>query len=457
MFKYLNYFSRKFLPVSIYKSISESSLAKRILKGSIWVVCGNGASRLLTLLAMIMAARILGKDLFGEFAIIQSTIGVAGLFAGVGLGNTGTRFVANYIESNPSRVGRVIGMLDIVALILVTIAGSILFFSADYISEFIFNSKKLAEPLLWGIILMAALVINGVQNGALYGLERFDLVAILAITQAISLIIFIWFLTNTMGVSGTVLSLGLSACIVIFIGRFILLREINRKNIKITYFDWWEEKDIFTNYSLPMTLASLLATPVMWFSMIILANSIDGYGELGLFQAAYQWHGPMIYIPMAIMSASIPVLVQEWEAGRVKEFTLVISKIYRSLIIVGGVIVLIISFLSQWIMSFYGSEFEEAWLILVLLVAAAPLHALSKIFSGALLGMNKASEVLKVNIVWSFIMVILASTLVPKFGAFGLALSFFIAYLILAILNYSVLNFRIKQHHNYKKTKEYFI
>jgi O-antigen/teichoic acid export membrane protein len=62
----------------------------------------------LVLLAMIGVARVLGKVSFGEFGLIQATLGMAGMMAGLGLGATGTRFVAQYAATDPDRAGRMI-------------------------------------------------------------------------------------------------------------------------------------------------------------------------------------------------------------------------------------------------------------------------------------------------------------------------------------------------------------
>jgi O-antigen/teichoic acid export membrane protein len=139
----------------------------------------------------------------------------------------------------------------------------------------------------------------------------------------------------------------------------------------------------------------------------------------------------MMFIPMILMSVSIPVLVQEWEAGRKESFRQVTLWMCGLMLALSLPPALLAALLSPWIMSLYGPGFREGWMILVLLLAAAPLHALAKIASGALLGMNRAWWVLGVNMAWSGTLVAVTAWLVPTRGAIGLAIAFLAAYAML--------------------------
>jgi len=125
------------------------------------------------------------------------------------------------------------------------------------------------------------------------------------------------------------------------------------------------------------------------------------------------------------------VLVQEWESGRKERFRKV--TLWMCGLMLAGALppVLLVAALSPWVMALYGPGFREGWLILVLLVAAAPFHALSKIASGALLGMNRAWWVLGVNLLWGITMLTLTVWLTPVWGVRGLATAFLAAYSVL--------------------------
>jgi O-antigen/teichoic acid export membrane protein len=93
--------------------------------------------------------------------------------------------------------------------------------------------------------------------------------------------------------------------------------------------------------------------------------------------------------------------------------------------------VLFIALLSPWVMSLYGPGFRDGWLLLILLVLAAPLHAMAKMASTGLLGMNRAWSLAWLNGLWGVTMLVTTSILAPQLGALGLAVAFLFAYLIL--------------------------
>ena len=429
----LDKIARALLPEPLYLRLKGSPVAKRIAKGTLWSVAGTAASRVLVLVAMILVARALGKVSFGEFGLVQATLGVAGLMAGLGLGSTATRFVAQFAGTDQMRAGRVIALVTQTTWIAVLLTAGVLILASAPIAAHVLDAAHLQSALVWGALLMAANVIRGVQSGFLAGLERFDLTARLNVIEGLISLLAMVALAHYMGVEGALLGLAIGGLAAWFVGERAMKSELEKRDIRPLHRGCWQEWKILSGYSLPSLLANLVATPVLWLCMTLLAHQPDGYAQLGIYNAAYQWHGPMIFIPMAIMSASLPALVQEWESGDRERFRKVTLWVAGLTLAIAVPPVLLVGLLSPWVMSFYGAGFREGWLALVLILAAAPLHALAKIATASLLSMNRAWIVLKVNLLWSISMLLLTSWLVPTNGLIGLVLSFLFAYAILAV------------------------
>src|SRR5205809_607488 len=92
-----------------------SQLARRVLSASIWSLAGATGGKGLTLISSIIAARILGREGFGAFGVIQGTVGSFGIFAGLGLGLTATKYVAELRVIDPKRAGRIIALSQRIA------------------------------------------------------------------------------------------------------------------------------------------------------------------------------------------------------------------------------------------------------------------------------------------------------------------------------------------------------
>src|SRR5215475_10536595 len=76
--------------------VVSSQLAYRLARGAFWSLVGSLISRGLGVVAGIGVARILGKNDYGELGMVQSTVGMFGVFAGFGMGLTANKHVAEF-------------------------------------------------------------------------------------------------------------------------------------------------------------------------------------------------------------------------------------------------------------------------------------------------------------------------------------------------------------------------
>lgn len=106
-----------------------------------------------------------GRVPFGELGLVQSTLGMAGLMAGMGPGETATGFVAKYATGDPLRAGRVNALVMSVSVCTVVLAALVLISVSGLIAGAIHDAPHLQSALVWGSLLLAATAFRGIRGG----------------------------------------------------------------------------------------------------------------------------------------------------------------------------------------------------------------------------------------------------------------------------------------------------
>lgn len=71
-------------------------LKSQFLNDSFWALLGSVLAKGMTLVGAIVVARFLGKEIFGEYGTIRSTLMNIAIFSTFGLGYTATKFIAEH-------------------------------------------------------------------------------------------------------------------------------------------------------------------------------------------------------------------------------------------------------------------------------------------------------------------------------------------------------------------------
>ena len=153
--------------------VESSPLGGRLARGAFWSLAGSLISRGLGLIAAIWVGRILGRVEFGEFGIIQNTIGMFGVLAGFGMSITANKHVAEFKVTDPERAGRILSMSSLVAWITSSTMAVLLAIAAPWVADRMLAAPHLESALRISALLMLLSGVNGAQGGALSGFEAF--------------------------------------------------------------------------------------------------------------------------------------------------------------------------------------------------------------------------------------------------------------------------------------------
>lgn len=418
----------------LWTRLESSPLGERLLRGSFWSLLGTVAARALGLAAAILAARIIGKAVYGELGIIQSTVGMLGAFAGFGMGTTATKYVAELRNNDPAKAGRIIALSS-----LVSWSVSLVLMVALYIGAPWLCLHTLVAPHLTGYVRISGLLlvvsgVNGAQLGVLSGFEAFKSIArVSAFTGLLNFPLIVGG-ALVLGLPGIIWGMVLAQAIGCLLNMYALRREADRYSIPISFLSCMSEMPVVWRYSAPAVLGSALISVVNWIAATMLVRRPNGYGEMGSFNAANQWFNALMWLPYIISGVTLPVLAERLGAADKPNTVKLLKMTFRINAAFVLPVMAIGCLLSPYIMKSYGKGFAGGWPTLIVVLMTAAVLSLELIVGELIAAAGHMWLGLVSNIGWGLIF--LGTTpLFLKWGAFGLASSRLVAYIAHAMFN----------------------
>jgi O-antigen/teichoic acid export membrane protein len=414
------------------------SLRARLTVGVFWSMAAAAISRGLALGASIIAARLLGSRGYGELGIIQSTAGTFGVFAGLGLGLTTTKFAAEFRDSDRGKVGRMLALSSVAALVSSALMAVALVAARHYVAGRVLAAPKLAGPLAVGACLVFFGGLNGAQTGALVGFEAFQTIARVNVWAGLSSfplsVIGVW----QWGLPGAVWGLvGALAVNWVLNGR-ALRRECAKWGIAYDFGSCFREWPILHRFSLPALLASIVVGPALWFCNALLVRQPNGYAQLGLYTAADRWRLLILFIPTSAFGMLVPVLSNLYGSGDELAF----RRVFRvNLMWISGfalLCALLVTAAAKPIMSVYGPAFRNGWPLLIVLSLSALPEALNTLLGHPLIVSGAMWWRFGFDVLLALMLVGLAVVFVPRWGAVGFACAYGLAFSLVSASLYVI-------------------
>jgi O-antigen/teichoic acid export membrane protein len=373
----------------------------------------------------------LGKTGFGELGMINSTVGMFGLLAGLGLGLTTTKYVAELRLRDPDRAGRIIGLTSVIALGAATLIALVALLFAPFVANYALNSRDLALELRIGSLLMLLNTLNGVQVGTLSGFEAFRDVAKSNFLRGLSSFplmvggVLLW------GLPGAVWGLVVAAGVGWLINHIMLRRLCRAGGVKVSLDGAWSERSILVAFSFPAVLADLAAGPAIWAANAILVRQPNGYAELGLFSAANQWRTALMFLPNILLQVALPLLASfdvkssQLERNQFSKTFEITQTLTLAIVFPLGICLM---FLSDRIIGFYGPQFRDGAACLIGVGCTVMIMAVGAATGPGMQALGRMWLVFSLNLCWGVFMLALVWITAPKLGALSLAYAPAIAY-----------------------------
>lgn len=409
------------------KDDNELSIRARIISGTFWNVIGTAVSRGLSLAATILTARFLGTVNYGELGIINSTIVMFSTFAGLGLGITCTKYIAEIGKRDVEKTGRIIGLTTLIGLFTGSIMAIALFFAAPYLATNTLNAPQLSRQLRIASIILLLDTQTGVQRGSLAGLEAFKEIARIGILQGMIGFPVLVGGAYLFGLNGAVWGLVINSSIGYILNKVTLEKLQRISGIRPIYKGALSENKVIWNLSIPSMFSNVMVGPVTLIGNTLLINTCNGYTQLGIFNAGNQWRNLLGVLPATVGSVLLPII-----SSLSKEKN---NKIEILNIVLGWLIVIIIAFplmaFPELIGLLYGNAYsgEKFTQSFVLLMMVGCILAFKEGIARKLIANDLMWWGFTSNLLWAALF-IFTLTKVKGLGASGMAIAYVISYAI---------------------------
>ena len=413
----------------ISERIKQFPLGERMARGALWSLVGGVATKLLSVPASVVLARLMGAVHYGELAIIQSSVELFSVFAGFGLGITATKHVAELRGKDPQRTGRILALSTATACMTGIVVAVLLFALSPWLAERTLSAAHLAGPLRIGAVLLFLASLGGAQCGALYGFEAFRAAARLQAIVGLLNAPFTVVGYLVYGLRGVLWGMVAGKFVECLLRHLAVRAEARRAHVTIQYRQCTQELPVLWQFSLPALMSGALVIPVNWVCVAVLVNQPNGYAEMGIYNAASQWYNALLFLPVTLGAVLLPLLSDRMGEGDASGSSGVVSFMMRFNAAIMLPCVIGISLASPWIMRVYGRGYSHSWLTLVLVVITAGLFAVLMPVGDVIAASGRMWLGCVMNAGWAIVLVFSTILLVKLgLGSVGLASARLFAY-----------------------------
>ena len=412
-------------------------------RGIVWNLIGTATLQGSTFIINIAVANLLGRRVFGEYAIVQSTVALFVSVVQWATGYTATKYLAEFRSIDPRRAGRLLGMLAILSGVLAGSLALLLLFGAGTLANHVLANPQLSTPLM----IASGAVFFGVANvfliGSLAGLESYPAYGRAGVIAGISTVIACVLGARIGGLSGAVAGLVVGAIIQSATLAKLVTNETARHGIALQFVGLGSESNLLIRSSLPIALSGLVTLPAIWVGNTLLARQPGGYDEMAVFAAANSFRIMVIFLPSIVNSVSLSLLNNHRGLGDERRF----RRIFWFNVGAAGVIAVstaaAISFAGPVLLRAFGHEFIGGYSVLLVLIGATVPESIANAMVQLVHSREQSWLALRWVTVPAFGTLVLAAWLLtPTEGALGLASAYVVAWVV-ALVSSSVVVSRL--------------
>jgi O-antigen/teichoic acid export membrane protein len=417
------------LPTTIAKLVGrirkryfqKGSLGNRFAGAVFWSFAGVSVSNAAGLVTSVALARIMGREGYGEVGVLLSTLSLLSQLGGLGLGVTAVKYAAQLRCTQPTTVGSLLGTLLTIGVISYAAAAAVIALFAPELAAVV-NRPSLCNPIRFSGLLLLIQGIDSIQVGILAGFEAFKRLArvtMLRVGLSLPLSIACAYLFGLYGLVGALIISGLFT---LLLNRHAVDKALRENNVYLQYGIDLARLNTLWEFSLPAFISATLTVGSNWGLNAMIVNQKNGYLEMGIYNAAYQWRAFAILIPGVCNSVVLAIQANLHASNDQKNY-------YKSIVgnlvvqcLVAAVVVGILISLAPMIMKVYGGEYSQGSGLLIFLALGWFFLTPNWILWNAMISSGKVWWGLLLNSLGVGILFLMASRMKGS-GARGIALA----------------------------------
>ena len=344
---------------------------ERLLSGFSWNVLSAVALQGSVLVSTIIVARLLGLQSFGAYAVLVAMVMMIATVAQSGTGLVATKYVAEFLATDPARVGRLLTMCRVLTLATGTLAAVLVIAAADLIGGSVLGRPELVPQVR--LIALATLfqVSVAYQFGALQGFGAFRELSRAGVLAGIGHIAFTAVGAWAGDISGATIGFVLASAFRMGVFAWTLKGVCRSHGVADRALVAREEFRLVWRFGLPAGLAGFVTMPCLWFVTVLVARLPDGLALVAMFSVAHQVRLAVLQLPSLLNAVSFSLLSRLKGQNASADFRSVFWSGVGVSMGFAACVVAVLILAAEPVLGLYGRGFEGGRRVLVLLLVSA--------------------------------------------------------------------------------------
>lgn len=399
---------------------TRSIYASEFRRNAVWFTLLSGMERGIAVVQTILISRALGIAEYGVYGLLFGTVGFAASVAGLQMGLTATVFISKYRASEKEKAAAVVSIVQrfgwIVGLLFVV---CMLPWSRQ-LADLLLGDSEYQTAITLGAVFVAASIVSGVQDGIAQGFEMFGFLAKLKIATSAMLLVVIFPVAKTYGLTGVLLVL-LGGIFMKWLALHAAVRIRRVEEGLPASGSGVSFQRLATEFAVPSMIVSLAAGFVAWIGLYWLSRQISGMESVAVVTAGQQWRGPLLLLSASLGTVAIPRFSRFSVSGQPGQAAGFRAALLKANAVAALASAAALTAASDLILQAYGPGFASGHMAFTLMVWSTVPGILANVYLQELVGAARMWLQLRLYAPSLLLSAGAFLVLIPRFGAVGYA------------------------------------